>query len=409
MLQVRGHITCPLWDMSPILKLTKVDNITKVYSMKNSLNIEKLNKRSQELGLSQAKLATNLGVSRESVSKWFRNEAIPRPDKLLKLARLLDLTFSELTIRTSTSSEPVVAFRKKGAHKITDDYIDQARDMGRILSDLVTYLPFDDLSQPAVLRNPINDYAYVQKAAKRIRMQIDVHEGDEIGFDKLINFFIDLHAVIIPVLWGRKDNHENALHIYLPDSMTTWIYLNLDCRLHDFKFWMAHELGHVHTPQLQGEAGEDFAEAFAGALLVPQELAENEYNELIRLTNIGAQINHIKGVAERLVVSPLSVYFEINKFAAHHGKPKIELELHQEIYQATSNFNKEFKPISECLFGTKNPSPSRYIASATEHFMSPFFDILKRYVVEHHKSASFIQSLLNIPLLDAQNVYAEFC
>jgi transcriptional regulator with XRE-family HTH domain/Zn-dependent peptidase ImmA (M78 family) len=375
--------------------------------MKNSLNIDTLNQRAQVLGFSQSRLAKDLGVSRESVSKWFHNEAYPRPDKLLKLARILNLGFAELVTQITTVNEPVVAFRKKGAHKITDDYIEQARDMGRILSDLVPLLPFDDLSQPATLRNPVNDYAYVQKAAQRIRSQIGAHEGDEIGFDKLISFFFNLHAVIIPVLWGSKDNHENALHIYLPESMSTWIYLNLDCKVHDFKFWMAHELGHVHTPQLQGEEGEDFAEAFAGALLVPQELAEHEYNKLSRFTNPWGQINHIKDVAQRLVVSPLSVYYEVNKFAAHHGKPKIDLESKREIYQATTNFNKEFKPVSECLFGTKIPSPSRYIACAKDDFGSPFFDMLKGHIAEHHKSASFVQTLLNIPLLDAQNVYEE--
>lgn len=375
--------------------------------MKNTLNITTLNQRTQELGLSQSQLAKDLDVSRESVSKWFRNEAYPRPDKLLKLARLLNLAFSELVTQITTVNEPVVAFRKKGAHKITDDYIEQARDMGRILSGLVPLLPFDDLSQPATLRNPVNDYAYIQKAAQRIRAQIGVHEADEIGFDKLIRFFGDLHAVIIPVLWGNRDNHENALHIYLPESMSTWIYLNLDCKIHDFKFWMAHELGHVHTPQLQGEEGEDFAEAFAGALLVPQELAEHEYKKLSRFTNPWGQINRIKEVAQRLVVSPLSVYYEVNKFAVHNGKPKIDLESKREIYQATTNFNKEFKPVIECLFGTKTPSPSRYIACAKDDFGSPFFDMLKNYIAEHHKSASFIQTLLNIPLLDAQNVYEE--
>lgn len=375
--------------------------------MKHSLNIDKLNLRTQELGLSQAVIAKNLGVSREAVSKWFQNEAYPRPDKLLRLARTLNLTFSDLVTCVPTASEPIVAFRKKGSHKITGEYVEQARDMGRILSSLVPYLPFDDLSQPSILRNPANDYVYVQKASQRIRSQIGALENEEIAFEKLIKFFINLHTVIIPVLWGSKRNHENALHIYLPDSMTTWIFLNLDCRLHDFKFWMAHELGHVHTPLLTGDAGEDFAENFAGALLVPQALAAHEYANLCRLANPWEQISQIKAVAERLVVSPLSVYFEINKYAAHFEKPRIDLETRKEIYQATSNFNKGFKPVSECLFGTSTPSPSRYIACAKELFESPFFDILKKEIVEHHRSASYIQTLLNIPLLDARNVYAE--
>lgn len=377
--------------------------------MTNSLNIEKLNQRAEEFGLNQSGIAKKLEVSREIVSQWFKHEKFPRPDKLLKLARLLDLSFSDLVNKVPTVNEPVVAFRKKAGRKISPDYLDQARDMGRILASLAPQLPFDDLSQPPFLKFPSTDYAYVQKAAKRVRVEIGVPEGEEVPFQKLIKYFNDLHAVIIPVLWGNKENHENALHIYLPETMSTWIYLNLDCQVHDFKYWMSHELGHVYAPQLKGDDGEDFAEAFAAAILVPEELASCEYVVQSRFTNIGAQINRIKTVAEQLVVSPLTVYYEINKYAAHHGKTKIDLESGKEIHKATSNFNKQFKPVSECLFGTKNPSPARYIASAKEQFGSPFFDILKEYIANNHKSASFIQSILNIPLLDAQNVYEELC
>ena len=168
---------------------------------------------------------------------------------------------------------------------------------------------------------------------------------------------------------------------------------------------MAHELGHIHAPKLQGEEGEDFAEAFAAALLMPEELAAQEYEALCRITNVGAQINLIKTIAERLVVSPLTVYYEINKYALQYSKSKIDLESENEIHRATSNFNKQFYPVSESLFGTKQPAPARYITSAKEQFGSPFFEILKTYLVTHHKSASFIQNILNITLLDAQNVY----
>ena len=116
------------------------------------------------------------------------------------------------------------------------------------------------------------------------------------------------------------------------------------------------------------------------------------------------QINRIKSIAERLVVSPLTVYYEVNKYAENSGNTKIDLESGKEIHRATSNFNKQFKPLSECLFGTKTPAPARYIASAREHFSSPFFEILKPYIAEHHKSAGFLQSILNIPLLDARSL-----
>lgn len=374
-----------------------------------TLNIDRIREKFQELGLTQATVAGDLNVSRESVSKWMKNEAFPRPDKLLKLARQLNLSFSDLVVTSPEPNEPVVAFRKKGGKKITPEYFDQARDMGRILATLVPHLPFDELSQPTILKSPSTEYAYVQKVTKRIRTAIGAADNDEVPFSSLIRFFNELHAIIIPVLKGGKESHENALNIYLPDSMTTWIYLNLDCRLHDFKYWMSHELGHVHAPQLTGDAGEDFAEAFAGALLVPEDLAQREYGQLRRLANIGKQINHIKSIAGQLVVSPVTIYSEINKYASHHQLPEIDLASNKEIHRSTSNFNKNYKLVSEYLFETRTPTPSQYIASAKEQFGSPFFEVLRTYVVQNRKSASFIQAILNIPLLDAQIIYEELC
>lgn len=55
-------------------------------------------------------------------------------------------------------------------------------------------------------------------------------ETEPIHFQHLINHYRKAQAVIIPVMWGRKTKHQNALHIHLPDSRTTWVYLNLDVR-----------------------------------------------------------------------------------------------------------------------------------------------------------------------------------
>ena len=126
---------------------------------------------------------------------------------------------------------------------------------------------------------------------------------------------MDLQAILVPVLWDSKERHENALHIFLPESMTTWISLNLDVEIHGFKFWMAHELGHCLAPELVGNEGEDFADAFAGALLFPQQLAEQAYKDVSRRKGRGRQVNAIKDIAEQHLISPVSVYFELNKAA----------------------------------------------------------------------------------------------
>jgi Zn-dependent peptidase ImmA (M78 family) len=315
------------------------------------------------------------------------------------------LTFNEIVLSPPSVNEPVVAFRKKGSHKITDQYLEEARDAGRMLSGLVPYLPFDKLLRPGTLIHPVQSYPYIQQVTANIRKKIGKAQNDAIEFGELIRFFNDLNAVIIPVLWGGKERHENALHIYLPESMTTWIYLNLDCKLHDFKFWMAHELGHVLAPDLREDEGEDFADAFAGAMLVPEEIASSEYPYLRKAAKTSRQLNHIKSVAERLTVSPLTVYLEINKYAEQHNLPLVDLEEDRAIYKANTNFNKSFSTISSYIFSNKTPSAEQYIRSAKDHLGSPFFSSLKAYIKEKRKPATFIQNVLRIPLLDARNIY----
>lgn len=376
---------------------------------KKTLNLEVIEAQVESLGLSQSQIAKETDVSRQTVSNWFKGEKFPRPAKLLKLAELLSLSFNEIVTKLDTSTEPVVAFRKKGRHKISSEYLESAKDRGFMLEKVVPYLPFDSLSRPPSLINPQLDYEYIHKATERVRREIGKTGESRIDFEDLVDFFNQYHAVIIPVFWGNKKNHENALHVFLPSSMTTWIYLNLDSRIHDFKFWMAHELGHIKTPDLKNDEAEEFADLFAGALLVPQSLAEKEYIHLRRLPNISQQTNKIIEVAKDLVISPLTVYFEINKYAQYNNKPKIDLESDREIYKADTSFCRQYRLVSQMLFEELPPSPKEYISSAKKLFGSPIFESLHDFFVEEKKSVGFLQFLLNLSPADAHLLYEEIC
>jgi transcriptional regulator with XRE-family HTH domain len=374
--------------------------------MDKALNLAKISSAMVQAGFSPAKIAKQLDVSREAVSKWLSGKTLPRPDKLLRLALALDLKLDELVIMAEDPGEPVIAFRKRGNSKTTEEHIARAKDMGRMLSELVPYLPYDLLVQPATLKNPTTDYAYIQQVAAKIRAEIGVAPDDEITFNHLIKKFNDLQAVIVPVLWGKKDKHENALHIYLPDSMTTWVYLNLDVEVHDFKFWMAHELGHVHTPELRGTQAEDFADALAGALIFPETLAAMAYDAVTRARTDKSRVVKIRDIADRYSISLISVYYEINKYAKYRGLETVDLD-NGALFGANTNFNKQHLTVSQILFDTDTPDPQSYIETAGELFASPVFDVLKRYLLEHNKSAGYVQSILNTPLLDAKGIHAE--
>ena len=373
--------------------------------MPRSLDISKLNDALAASGLSQARLAKQLNVTRAAVSKWFQGESFPRPDKLLKIALAVDLPYDELVCE-SAATEPIVAFREKGARKTTQNHIDRAKDMGRLLERLVPYLPFDNLRQQPSLREPLLDYDYLQRVARKVRQQIGVADNESVEFHSLIQRFEEFSVVLIPVMWGHKEAHENALHIRLPESDTTWVLLNLDSQSHDFKFWLSHELGHVISPSLTGNVAEDFADQFAGALLFSEDCAAEEYPALQRRSNAGSIINQMKRVAERFGVSPITVFEEIGRYARAHGEAPIGLEK-QAIYPAATNFNKRYYTIHEIFFNGEEPSAASYIKKVEEICRTPFFDALSAYLRESEAGAGYVHAILNTSLVDAKAIAAE--
>lgn len=379
--------------------------------MQKRLNLNKAQQAIEKAGLSQTAVADALGVSKEAVSQWLNAKSFPRPNKLLQLGKLLNLSFDELVIRDDPAA-PKVAFRKMRGTKTKDHHIEKAQEIGRFLRHLVPYLPFDTFEMPPVLKSPNCDYDYLRTVTAKVREDINLGPLECVDFTHLIRRFSELQAVVVPVMWGTKKVHENAVHIYLPDSQTTWVYLNLDTNIHDFKFWMAHELGHCLSPSLEGDEAEDFADAFAASLLYPHELAEQAYASIKAKPSSAAKIAHVISLADQLMISPYTVIGQVNKYAKATGRPEVQLSK-SAFPGAVTNFNKRYKNLSVALFGGTalddhgKPSARSYIEKAEDAFETPFFDLLRKYLKEHGKGPGFVQTVLDMPLLDARSIHAE--
>lgn len=375
---------------------------------KQLLHIESIKSAMQRLGFNPAQLSELIGVSRQTVSNWLKQEDFPRPDKLLKLAMTLELGFDQLVeaVSATARAEPKVAFRRAARKTTTDIEIQRAKNMGELLHPLVQYLPYNRLVKPAEFINPLNEYSYIQEVVADLRTELKIPNDSRIEFSHLIGKFNELKAVIVPAMWGRKTNHENALHILLPDVSSTWIFLNLDSPVSDFKFWMAHEMAHVFTPTLTGlEVGEDFADSFAAAFLFPVDCASQSYKK-IRLLPPAAQMNWIKDVAEKFLISPITVLNEINNYAEQEKLVKITA-LDKSIYGAARNIEKKFPTVSEILFDGKPPKASEFISESEKIFDTVFFSVLSKFLVDTGEGASYVQRVMNIPLSDAIEIYEE--
>jgi len=388
--------------------LTEVDKIVVVWQtvgVDKTLNLSTLRAALIKAGFNQSDLAAKLNVSREAVSKWFAGESLPKPDKLLRMGMLLGLSFEQLIDVPLDTAAPVVSFRKKAHRKTKDEHLDNARETGELLKRLVPYLPKQELTRPPTLKDPTDDYAYVQAVAAQARREMGLENKEVIDFKDLIDKFNQLHAVIIPVLWGEQKHHGNALNIHLPDSQTTWVFLNLDSNAVDFKFWMAHELGHSLAPELVNDAGEDFAESFAQALLFPESHVVKLRARLEGLSGIRARVEHVVEEARKHIISPYTIDRALAAYEQAHNLPRTDLGAS---FMATVTiFTKGYKTITQALLAKQPPEPADYIAVARSRFGSPVFEGLAEFCKHEEGAEHYIQRVLWVSLADAKALSGE--
>jgi hypothetical protein len=307
-------------------------------------------------------------------------------------------------VRSGPSTDkPVIAFRRRAATKTTAAHIEKAEAMGLLLHPLVEYLPPLKALRTEV-PNPSTAHDDVQRAVAQVREKLGVGQQAVLDYSALIGEFAANDAVIVPVLWGEKQQHQNALHILLPVQAVTFIYLNLDTYIEDFKFWMAHELAHVYTPRLAGtEEGEDFADTFAGALLFPQALAQKAYDKCRAASRKSAMISALQGFAHEHAISLFTVYRQVQFHAHAHRLEPLGLNEASDIHAVRNHQRGPL--VSELLFDPLPPEPAAFIAAAKNVFGSEFFSSLQRMLRDKGTGPGYIQQILGIPLADATAIH----
>lgn len=373
----------------------------------SKLNISAVQAAMKEKGLSGRKLAEKLEISPQTITNWLTEAAFPHPAQLLKLALSLHISFDQLVIKTAPSNdEPRVAARARLNRVLSDTTLAELKGMGKLLEQLAEFLPFDTLESPPRLTAPVTEYGYLQLVSKKVRSDSGVGENEPLKVKDLVGRFSKHNAVLIPVLWGAKDGHENAIHVLLPRSGTTWVYLNLDTYVADFKFWMAHELGHVYSPSLSGAEAEEFANAFAGALLFPKGAAARAYQDLDLCSNQVEKFKVLSHHAEKFGICIYTVFLEANNYATASGRPLVKVNS-RSIHMARHARNTSAGTLTTSLWKGKVPTSQTYIAEVVNVFQTPFFETLSKFLKEKERSSSFIQAMLDVPLLDAKALHSE--
>lgn len=371
--------------------------------MRKVINKEILQKALEKRGWTQANLAKNVDVSSQSVTNWMRGEGFPRPETLLKLATTLRLGFDDLVL-SDDKDIPVVAFRKKGNAKTTNAHIQKATEIGFLLKPLVPYLP-ELQALRTLITSPSTNYEKLQIAASQTRSRIGIGGHAVLRYEQIISEFAANGAILVPVLWGDKGSHENAMHIHLPAEDVTFIFVNLDTKVEDFKFWMAHELAHVFTPDLAGSIeGEDYADAFAGALLFPKACAELAYSDASGKSNAREEVKALIKHARKHSISLNTVFQRVKEYAAYSGLPQLRVD-DKAIHMVRNNITGPL--VADAIFERLPPSAKHYIANAENKFETSFFTAMSRLIQEKGVGSGYLQQVLDLPITDALELYQE--
>lgn len=87
---------------------------------------EKIVQLRMEMNISQEQLSEIIGVSRQSVSKWEMNQALPQIDKVLQLAELFGVSLDELLLDRIELNRPSVKESRKNKYFGTDGFRGEA-------------------------------------------------------------------------------------------------------------------------------------------------------------------------------------------------------------------------------------------------------------------------------------------
>lgn len=216
--------------------------------------------------MSMRSLAKQAGISAMSVSKFERDEMMPRQSTLLNIAKALtvqpEFFFREIKVETL---EP--AYRKRS--KLTKRA--QKAIEAEVLDHLERYLTIEQILQlhdtdtPSFPRFAIHDLEEIEAISETLRHQWDLGLGP---IDSLAARLED-HGVKIIALY----DHEGF------DGFSCWankkvpvIVFNQDLPGDRQRFTIAHELGHL-VLSATDDLDQEEANRFAAAFLVPRTAA----------------------------------------------------------------------------------------------------------------------------------------
>lgn len=354
------------------------------------LNTTLIKSKIKEFG-NQKNISEKLGISEAAISYWLSGDKLPDYKNLKALCDLINIPLNEAFIKEERFTH---RFRKSKQSKVKPKDITKVND---IISALSCLLPFiendkDFTKDPIKLRKPTLDYDYYQLASKAILEKLN----NDKNLESILRFITtEMNTIVVPVLWGEKQPFCNALQITDTKVKISLLYINLNSKDEDIRFWLLHEAAHILAPEIESES---FADALPAHILFPDNEVILAYRELKSISIDSHKIDFIYKLANQNDIAPYAIYKRIEAFIEHYQ--------FENVLPGSSLLFK--RRLSQNVFFIKDGSidAQDYILFSKTRLRTKIFDYIKEYLnSDDNATPHFIGRLLNIAIDDAFEIF----
>jgi len=232
----------------------------------NSIVSKKIKSGRKLRSLSQQKLADEIGVSKQMISKYENSISIPSSKVLIELAKALQLNvdyfFTPPTVELGN-----INFRKKS--KLTTKRLEAIKEEVKLkLSnylEIENILNIDNEFDISIQKRKLNAESDIESIVKEIR------EEWQIGFDPVHNItqlLEDQEIKIIEI--AEADNLFDGMATIIDEKYAV-IVINENFPIERKRFTLLHELGHLilDIPDCDLKEEENYCNLFAAEFLFP--------------------------------------------------------------------------------------------------------------------------------------------
>jgi len=291
---------------------------------------QRLNSARKAKGLSMEKLAEEIQVSKQMISKYENGKSIPDSPNLIALAKALgrkvEFFFKPYVIKLSH-----VEFRKKASLSKKKEY--EIKE--KILSQVENYMYIEDIlgikstfDKPGI-GSLVKNHSDVDKIVDKLR------KVWKIGCDPIHSVVELLESQEIKVI-------ELDLDLKKFDGMSSWIdnkyqviVVNENFTIERKRFTLLHELGHLLLnidESLTDKEKENLCHNFAGSMLFPKEAVINEFGN--NRKNISLQ--ELEIIQQKYGISIQAILFRLLNCS-------IITKITQEIFYKKINYDQSLK------------------------------------------------------------------